>query len=83
MDKIVKYNSISFLKKTSDPIIVVAAVDEAEAIIKACEELKIKISGVCDSEKRKSEKPLAEIKVFHNSLSTHPRVCGTINWFGI
>ena len=65
VDKIVKYNSISFLKKTSDPIIVVAAVDEAEAIIKACEELKIKISGVCDSEKRKSEKPLAEIKVFH------------------
>ena len=65
MSKTVKYNSIEFLKKTGDPIVIVAAVVETEAIIKACEEQKIKISGVCDSEKRKSEKPFAETKVFH------------------
>ena len=34
MDKIVKYVSINQLKKSGDPIIIVAAVNEAEAIIK-------------------------------------------------
>ena len=65
MSKTVKYDSINFLKKKGDPIIIVAAVNEAEAIIKSCEEHKIKISGVCDSEKRKSEELFAGIKVFH------------------
>jgi len=65
MSKTVKYDSINFLKKKGDPIIIVAAVNEAEAIIKSCTEHKIKISGVCDSEKRKSEELFAGIKVFH------------------
>tara|TARA_X000000368_G_scaffold388896_1_gene350771 strand:+ start:1993 stop:3225 length:1233 start_codon:yes stop_codon:yes gene_type:complete len=72
MNKTVKYESINFLKKEGDPIIIVAAVNEAEAIIKSCEEHKIKISGMCDSEKRKSENLFSGIKVFHTpSLPEH------------
>ena len=65
MDKIVKYDSIDQLQKAGDPIIIVAAVIEAEAILKSCGEHNIKISGICDSEKRKSAVPFSGIKVYH------------------
>ena len=68
MNNIVKYQSIDLLQKSGPPIIIVAAVNEAEAIIRSCEEHKIKISGICDSEKRKSEKPFCDIKVYHTPL---------------
>ncbi len=71
MDKIVKYVSINQLKKSGDPIIIVAAVNEAEAILKSCEMHNIKIAGICDSEKRKSAVPFCGIKVYHTpSLPT-------------
>ena len=65
MDNIVKYKCIEKLKKQGDPIIIVAAVNEAEAILKSCELNDIKVSGVCDSEKRKSLEKLGGQQVYH------------------
>ncbi len=61
----VKYDCIDPLKKKGPPIIIVAAVHEAEAIKNACAEKGIVISSICDSEKRKSEKSFAGLKVIH------------------
>jgi organic radical activating enzyme len=65
MTKSVKYKSINQLKKAGDPIIIVAAVNEAEAILKSCKEHNINISGICDSEKRKSAVAFCGVKVYH------------------
>ena len=54
MEKIVKYKSLQSLKKEGDPIIIVAAVPEAEGIINACRDNGIIVSAFCDSEKRKT-----------------------------
>jgi len=61
----VKYNCEKQLKSKGSPIIIVAAVHEAEAVANACSEKNIIISGICDSEKRKSEKPFNGLKVYH------------------
>ena len=61
----VKYNCKEFLKEKGAPIIIVAAVHEAEAISNACKDEGITISAICDSEKRKSEKPLYGLEVIH------------------
>jgi organic radical activating enzyme len=68
MDNIVKYKCIDSLKKEGDPIIVVAAVNEAEAIIKSAEINGIKVSGVCDSEKRKSLEKFSDLEVYHTPI---------------
>ena len=52
MERTVKYNCIESLKKNGDPIIIVAAVREAEAIAYACKDLGINVSAFCDTEKR-------------------------------
>ena len=52
----VKYDCVESLKKEGPPIIIVAAVHEAEAVVNACKDKGINVSGICDSEKRKSEK---------------------------
>ncbi len=60
-----QYSCIANLKKDGPPIIIVAAVHEAEAIANVCKENNIIISAICDSEKRKSEKPFFGIDVVH------------------
>lgn len=61
----VKYDSVQSLKQEGPPIIIVAATHEVEAIANACKENDIKVSAICDSEKRKSEKPFNNIEVIH------------------
>ena len=49
----IKYNNyIESLKKTGDPIIIVAAVHESEAVANACRDNGITVEAFCDSEKR-------------------------------
>jgi len=52
----VKYNCIQALKETGTPVIIVAAVHEAEAIAYACRDFGIEVSAICDSEKRNIKK---------------------------
>ena len=61
----VKYNCEQQLRLKGSPVIIVAAVHEAEAVANACAERNIIVSGICDSEKRKSEKPFNGLKVYH------------------
>ena len=49
-------NNIESLKKTTDPIIIYALVDEAEAIANACKENGIIVTAFCDNESRKTKK---------------------------
>ena len=42
-------------KKTNDPIIIYALVDEAEAIANACKEHGITVTAFCDNESRKKK----------------------------
>ena len=65
MVKIHKDNCISLLKKDGPPIIVVAAVQESEAVINACVSKGIKVSGLCDSFKEKTFQPFFGLNVYH------------------
>ena len=65
MEQIVNQNCINSLKKPGAPIIIVAAVKEAEAIAYACKDFGIKIEAFCDSEKRKSQEDFCGLKVIH------------------
>jgi len=65
MEKIVKYKSLQSLKKEGDPIIIVAAVPEAEGIINACRDNGIIVSAFCDSEKRKTNQTFCGLEVIH------------------
>ena len=47
----VKYNCEQQLRLKGSPVIIVAAVHEAEAVANACAERNIIVSGICDSEK--------------------------------
>lgn len=64
-DQKVQRNCVNFLQKEGHPIIIVAAVYEAEAIANACKERGVAVSAICDSEKRKSEKTFNELEVIH------------------
>jgi hypothetical protein len=55
--------NIEFLKKTNDPIIIYALVDEAEAIANACKENGILVAAFCDNESRKTKKPYWNLEV--------------------
>ena len=63
--KAVKYNCIENLKKDGNPIIIVAAVREAEAIKYACDEKGIIVSAFCDTEKRKTIDKFCGLEVIH------------------
>mgnify|MGYP006090568941 FL=1 len=65
MERTVKYNCIKSLKKNGDPIIIVAAVREAEAIAYACKDLGINVSAFCDTEKRKTFDKFCDLEVLH------------------
>ncbi len=64
-DKQVKQKCISELKKSRAPIVIVAAVREAEAIKYACDENGIKVSAFCDTEKRKTFDKFCGLEVIH------------------
>ena len=65
MEKQLKYDCTLNLKKEGSPIIIVAAVGEAEAIANACKEENIKISAICDNIKEKSESKFCGFDVVH------------------
>ena len=66
MERTVKYNCIESLKKNGDPIIIVAAVREAEAIAYACKDLGINVSAFCDTEKRKTFDKFCDLEVLQS-----------------
>ena len=51
-----KYKCIENLKHQGKPIIIVAATQEVEAIINACNDFDIRVVALCDNETRKTEK---------------------------
>ena len=65
MEKKVKYNCLKSLKKVGDPIIIVAAVHESEAVANACRNAGIVVSAFCDSIKGKSQNLFCGLKVIH------------------
>ena len=65
MTKRVKLECIEPLRKKGAPVIIVAAVREAEAIANACKENGIKISAFCDTEKRKTLEKFCDLDVVH------------------
>ena len=52
MEKIVNKTCIKNLKESGAPIIIVAAVKEAEAIAYACKDFGIEVEAFCDSEEK-------------------------------
>jgi len=65
MEKKVKYNCLQSLGEAGTPIIIFAAVFEAEAIANACRDSGIVVSAFCDSEKRKSQNLFCGLEVIY------------------
>ena len=61
----VKSSCLPSLKEAGAPIIVVAVVQESEAIANACRDAGIDVSAFCDSEKRKSQNLFCGLEVIH------------------
>ena len=68
MEKIVKYNCLQSLREAGPPVIIVAALFEAEAIANACRDNGIVVSAFCDSEKRKSQELFCGLEVIHSPV---------------
>ena len=72
MKKIAKYNCIENLKKVGSPVIIVALVEEAEAVLNSCRELGINVTAFCDSESRKTKEKFCGLDVIHTpALKKH------------
>jgi len=67
MTSLVVYNCISSLQNSHKPIIIFATPDEAEAVLNACKENKIKVSAFCDNEARKADTLFCGLKIIHTS----------------
>ena len=65
MNKIAKYDCVESLKQKGDPVIIVSLVEEAEAVLNACNDAGIVVSAFCDNESRKTKKPFCGLKVVH------------------
>ncbi len=65
VEKQLKYDCIEPLQKNGPPIIIVAAVGEAEVVANVCRENGINISAICDNIKAKSENLYCGIEVIH------------------
>tara|TARA_Y100000590_G_scaffold267729_1_gene300668 strand:- start:1369 stop:2637 length:1269 start_codon:yes stop_codon:yes gene_type:complete len=65
MEKKVKNKCIKSLKENGPPIIIFAALFEAEAIANACRNNGINVIAYCDSEKRKSKDLFCGLEVIH------------------
>ncbi len=67
-----KTNCIESLKKDGPPIIIVAAVQESEAVLNSCKNHNIKVSAFCDSIKGKTSNLFCGLKIIHTpSLPDH------------
>lgn len=60
-----KYNCLEDLKKNGAPIIIVAATQEIEGLINACNENGIKVDALCDNETRKTYNRIKDLEVLH------------------
>jgi|LauGreStaDraftv2_3_1035109.scaffolds.fasta_scaffold35559_1 organic radical activating enzyme len=67
MTSLVVYNCINSLQNSHKPIIIFATPDEAEAVLNACKENKIKVSAFCDNEARKADTLFCGLKIIHTS----------------
>jgi hypothetical protein len=67
MSKLVKYSCVDDLKILDKPVIIFAVPDEAEAVLNACKENKIKVSAFCDNELRKAGTVFCGLKIIHAS----------------
>ena len=56
---------IKALKKQGEPIIIVAATQEVEAIINACKDNEIEVAALCDNETRKINKTVKGLEIIH------------------
>ena len=65
METEVKYNCLQPLREAGNPVIIVAAVQESEAIANACRDAGIDVSAFCDSEKRNTQNLFSELEVIH------------------
>jgi len=65
MENKVKYNCLQSLKETGAPVIIVALVEETEAIANACRDAGIIVSAICDSYKGKSQDIFCGLEVIH------------------
>ena len=65
MVKQLNKDCVNTLKQNGHPVVIVAAVGEAEAIINSCEEKGIKVSAVCDNIKEKSLTKFCGLEVVH------------------
>ena len=53
MEDRIKYNNcVESLKEAGDPVIIVTAVHESEAVANACRDNGITVEAFCDSEKK-------------------------------
>ena len=67
-----KTNCIESPKKDGPPIIIVAAVQESEAVLNSCKNHNIKVSAFCDSIKGKTSNLFCGLKIIHTpSLPDH------------
>ena len=67
MTSLVVYNCINSLQNSDKPVIIFATPDEAEAVLNACKENKIKVSAFCDNEARKADTLFCGLKIIHTS----------------
>ena len=65
MEKKIIYNCLKSLKQAGPPIVILAAVLEAEAIVSACRDNGIEVSAICDSVKKKSPDLFCGLEVIH------------------
>ena len=65
MEKKLKYNCLQPLKQAGSPVVIVAAVLEAEPIVAACRNNGIVVSAICDSVKDKSQDLFCGLEVIH------------------
>ena len=65
MDNRIEYKNLEKLKEPGSPVIIFKTVRESEAIVNACLEMGIIVSGFCDFEKRNTEKKFCGHEVIH------------------
>ena len=65
MDRRIEYKNLEKLKEVGHPIVIFKIVREAEAILNACHDMGITVSGFCDFEKRNTEKKFCGLDVVH------------------
>ncbi len=65
LSKQVNLKCVEKLSSPGAPIVIVAALNETEAIVNSCKEKNIKIAAICDTEKRKTSEKFKDLEVIH------------------